>query len=378
MNVKSKTSESEKGVEVKVAESAKAVKGRCEVVGRIKLSTGVMGCDCTRDGKTLYVACIDGGIYRVDVDSKQSEKIGEHESYASSVCVLEESGLVVSAGYDGVIRWFDLKTQAPIRAVKSHAFWSWQMAASPDERFVASVTGQYAVGGYDYEPAAETEPSVQVFDAQNGKLLHSFGHLPPVQSVTFDPTSRYVAASNRMGDVHVWDVESGELAASFNTPDFTTWGVRKSHFYAGGITASAFTPEGDGLLLAGQGKMSKPITSNGRQLWQKFAWLKAPAMKMDETHRGESGLGLMETLAVHPGGGFFVMAGRVVTGDWNVGLFGLDDGVIYQSLSTKTRIVDSAFGAEGSVLFLAGMMGQGKKEKLHDDYGRIDICEVKG
>lgn len=354
----------------------------CKVVGRIKLPTGIMGCDCTADGRTVYAACIDGGIYRVDVKGKSYEKIGAHGSYASSVAVLNEAGCVVSGGYDGVLRWFDLKSGEAMREVKAHGFWSWDMACSADERFVASVTGQYMVGGYDYEPAAETESSVKVFDAASGELVWSLGHLPPVQSVVFDPSSRFVAASNRMGDVHVWDVESGARVSSFGTPDFTTWGVRKSHFFAGGITASAFTVDGKSLLFAGQGEMSKPITSNGQQLWQKFDWRGGVdgggggGKKVGETHKGESGLGLMETLCVHPGGDFFVMAGRVVTGDWNVGLFDVESGVIFQSLATKTRIVDSAFSGDGDVLFLAGMLGQGKNEKLGNDYGVIDVCEV--
>ena len=58
----------------------------------------------------------------------------------------------------------------PLRKVQAHKFWSWQMAVSPDEALVASVTGQYLAGGYKYEPAAEQEPSIRVYDAQTGEL----------------------------------------------------------------------------------------------------------------------------------------------------------------------------------------------------------------
>ena len=347
-----------------------------EVAKRIKVPTGILGCDATPDGQTLYVACIDGGIYRVDVASEEHELIGQHESYASALVTLPKSSRVVSGGYDGYLRWFDQNTGKQIRAIKAHNFWSWNISASPDERYIASVTGQYLVGGYDYEPAPETEPSVKLFDADSGKLVREWSHLPPVQSVTFDPSSRYVAAGNRLGDVHIWDVKSGKQVASFNTPDFTTWGIKKSHFFAGGISASVFTPDGDGLLLAGQGEMTKPITSNGQQLWQRFAWAEKPARKADEVHEGESGLGLMETLAVHPGGSFFLMAGRLNSGDWNAALFDMDTGSILHSISTKNRIADSVFSADGSTLFLAGMTGQGKNEKLDNDYGTIDVCKV--
>lgn len=347
-----------------------------EVDYRIKVPAGVLGCDATPDGQTLYAACIDGGIYRVDVASKKHEKIGQHESYASALVTLPQSSRVVSGGYDGYLRWFDQITGEEIRAIKAHDFWSWNMSASPDERYIASVTGQYMVGGYDYKPAPETEPSVKLFDADSGKLVREWSHLPPVQSVAFDPSSRYLAAGNRLGDVHIWDVENGKQVASFNTPDFTTWGIKKSHFFAGGITASAFTLDGKDLLLAGQGEMTKPIASNGQQLWQRFAWTEKPARKADEVHEGQSGLGLMETLAVHPSGSCFLMAGRLNSGDWNAALFDRNTGGILHSISTKTRIADSVFSSDGSTLFLAGMTGQGKGNKLSNDYGTIDVCKV--
>ncbi|MHC4995186.1 MAG: WD40 repeat domain-containing protein [Planctomycetota bacterium] len=356
--------------------STKAKPALCEVVKRIKLPSGVQGCASTRDGATLYAACIDGGVYKVDVDASKHQEIGRHGSYACSVVALENASRVISSGYDGVLRWYDLESGQAIREVKAHNFWSWDMDASANERFVATVTGQYTVGGYDYEPAPETEPSVKVFDANTGELLHSFSHLPPVQTVAFDPTGRFVAAGNRMGDVHVWDVITGKRVASFTTPDFTTWGVRKSHFYAAGITATRFTLDGRHILLAGQGEMSKPITSNGQQLWQQFAWTESPVRKSGQVRKGESGLGLMETLSMHPDGRWFVMAGKLNTGKWNVAWFDLETGAILGQLSTKNRIIDSSFNADGSRLFLAGMTGQGRDDKVTNPYGTIDVCGV--
>src|SRR5207253_1727774 len=100
----------------------------------------------------------------------------------------------------------------------AHGFWSWKMAVSSDEALIASVTGQYRAGGYKYEPAPESEPSVKVFDARTGELRHCFSHVPPVLSVAFTPDGRFLAAANMMGEVCVWDLMTEKQAAKWITP----------------------------------------------------------------------------------------------------------------------------------------------------------------
>lgn len=85
---------------------------------------------------------------------------------------------MISGGYDGVLRWHNLQTGAAIREVTAHRFWSWDMAVSANGSRVASVTGRYEVGGYKYEPAPETEPSVKVFETATGRLIRELPHTP--------------------------------------------------------------------------------------------------------------------------------------------------------------------------------------------------------
>ena len=340
------------------------------------LPTGALGLAAAADGKTLYAACMDG-VYAVDPETAAAEKLYAHDSYASGAAVVGGGRTLVTAGYDGMLRWFDLEKREPGRTVKAHDFWSWQLAASPDGTKVASVTGQYLAGNYKYEPAAEREPSVKVFDAASGELVRSFGHVPPVQAVAFSPDGKFVAAGNLMGEIRVWDVGSGDLAATWTTPDFTSWGVIKSHCYIGGITALVFTPDGNGLIAAGMGPMKDPMAGNGRQLWQRFAWQETPPRKADETHAGESGEGLMETLAVAPAGDRFVMAGRLRGGDWNVAAFDLATGKRLGAVNTGGRMTKALFSADGSRLFLAGSQGQPyKKGKPPEPFGRFDVLAV--
>ena len=69
---------------------------------------------------------------------------------------------------------------------------------------------------------------------------------------------------------------------------------------------------------------------------------------MDQTHKGDSGQGLMETLAVHPSGGHFVMGGRLRGGDWNVALFDLETGNRIAALKTGYRVTEACYNADGN------------------------------
>ena len=344
-------------------------------IHRHSLPTGVLGLDAKADGTTLYAACMDG-VYELNGETGEAKKLYAHQSYASGTALFESTGTLVSAGYDGALTWYDLKAGKQLRTVQAHGFWSWDLARSADGKYVASVTGQYLSGGPKYEPAPEREPSVMVFDAATGAVVHRLPHVPSVQAVAFSPDSKYVAAGNLMGEVRVWDVATGMQSATWTTDAFTSWGIIKSHCYLGGIFALAFTPE-NALLLAGMGPMNDPMAGNGKQLWQRFAWTDAQPKKIDQTRDSDSGEGLMETLAVHPGGKHFVMSGRLRGGAWNTGLFSLADGALVHSFKTDSRITKAVFTADGKRMLLGGTQRQPNfKDGAIPPFGHVDVYEL--
>src|SRR5882724_1300394 len=351
---------------------AEAPVAKPELVKEIKLPTAVLGLAADAAGKKLYAACFDCSLYEVNPESGEAKTFGQHESFASGIALAPRHSLLISAGYDGVLQWHDLTRKRPVKKVLAHKFWSWRMAVSPDEKYVASVTGQYLAGGYDYEPLAEREPSVKLFNARTGKIVHQLSHLPPVLSLAFSPDSRHVAAGNLMGDVQVWEVESGKQVAKWNTPDFTCWGIIKSHHYIGGIYAMTFSPDGNGLIVGGMGAMRDPMSGNGKQTWQWFSWKDQPARKVASIHDGEHGNGLMETVAFQPTGRYFILAGLMVQGKWNAGFFDAKTGSLLHSLDTKQRITKVLFSPDGKTLYLAGAIGQEPlKDGSRPQFGRI-------
>jgi hypothetical protein len=345
--------------------------------GEFKLPMGILAGSIAPEENHIVAGCMDG-VYRADLESKQFEKLYSHESYVSSVYCLSDKS-IVSAGYDGRVCWFDPVTSQVVRNEKIHQFWSWDMALSADQKLFASVTGQYLAGGYKYEPLPEREPSLIVGSVATGEVLHRLPHVPSVQAVAISPDGKSVAAGNLMGEVRVFDTENGKLQATFTTDAFTSWGIIKSHSYISGIFAMQFTADGTELLLAGMGHMRDPMAGNGRQLWQKWAWGSGEPKLVDQTHDGESGEGLMETLAIHPSNEHFLMGGRLRGGNWSVGVFGLAEGNRVAEMKTGYRVTDAKYTVDGKRLILFGTNGQPSKRNKEGDFphfGRVQIFEV--
>jgi len=346
----------------------------------ISLPTGVLGLTGNADGSRLYAACMDGRIFEIARDTCNPVAFETaHTSFASGCALLPDSKTVISAGYDGCLLWHDIQTRRLLRRIVAHDFWSWKIAMSPDGGGIASVSGQFLVGTEKYAPAPANAPTVRVFDSGSGELKHEFEHLPPVLSVAFSPDGRYLAAANMMGEIKVWELATGKMAAEIKTPDFTSWGIIKSPHYLCGIYGLAFSPDGASVLACGMGPMNDPMAGNGKMTWQRWNWQQSPPKLQSQIHEGDHGSGLMETIGFSPDGKSFLMAGRQAQGNWNVALFSEDEGKLIASIDVKSRITGHHFTADGRQLFLASTMGQPARKDGHwPDYGEIKILTISG
>jgi len=345
-----------------------------------KLPTGALGLAIAPDGSRAFAACADGAIYAVDTASGRSEAFAEkHESFASGCVLLPDGRTVISGGYDGKLLWHDVESRRCLRTVQAHRFWNWQLALTPDGSRLATTTGQYLAGSWKYEPAAEVEPSVKIFDTASGELVATFPHAPPVLSCAFSPDGKHLAAANMMGEVRVWDIQAGANSkplAQWTSPDFTSWGTIKSHHYCGGIYSLAFSPDDASLLCCGMGPMNDPMAGNGKMTWQRWNWRKGE--RIDQIKDDQRGTGLMETVAWQPDGTHFVMAGRQAQGNWNAALFSAADGSLVHSLDTKKRITQARYSADGQKLFITGANGQPqRKDGAWPSWGRLQIYRVE-
>jgi WD40 repeat protein len=163
----------------------------------VKLPAGALGLAIVPNGDTAFAACADGAIRCVDLNEGEIYTFSErHSSFASACVLLPDGRTLISGGYDGMLLWHDVQTGKCLRRVAAHKFWNWQIALSRDGQRLATTTGQYVPGGWKYEPAPETEPSVKVFDTATGNRIAAFSHVPPVMSCAFSPDGQHLAAGN--------------------------------------------------------------------------------------------------------------------------------------------------------------------------------------
>ena len=64
---------------------------KTEMLKEHSIATGVLGVDLFPDDKRALIACMDGGIYELDLESGSTTPLAKHDSYAASVSLIKDS-----------------------------------------------------------------------------------------------------------------------------------------------------------------------------------------------------------------------------------------------------------------------------------------------
>ena len=112
-----------------------------EAVRTIKLPTTVHDLALAPGGECLWVACLDGSIRGVDLETEEHFLLGEHSRYSSGGHGLQEGETVISAGYDGALLWHDVEKRSCFRRILSTLACVFEQAGwRPRDGVCATVT----------------------------------------------------------------------------------------------------------------------------------------------------------------------------------------------------------------------------------------------
>jgi hypothetical protein len=249
----------------------------------------------TPDGKRLVSAGEDRTIRVWNVATGKQEFALNAQTIISALALVGDN-LLASGGEDGSILLWDLDKRQQIGQLGRHEQAIHGLAVSPDSKLLASA------GGTWNKPLPG---ELRLWDPAKRTLIARLdGHRAQVLGLAFAPDSRSLTASDRSGDIKVWDLAS--RAASGFHDEKLAWSVQYSsggkwlalgeawgqiHLYEaatlsddsvvrahkGGVFSLAFAPRGNLLASAGH--------DGAVRLWNPLALESQPPMQIG-SHQG--------------------------------------------------------------------------------------------
>jgi hypothetical protein len=237
-----------------------------------------------------------------------------HSSFVYTVAFspdskLLASGSCVSSGPPemceaGEIRLWEVSTGRLVNVLLSGRFWVLGLAFSPDGRFLAAGSSDYAV---------------YLWDVSTGNLLQTLGgHRAPVWAVAFSPDGQLLASASTDGTVRLWE-PTGKLVRVLNAQS--------------GVNDVAFSPDGR-LIAAALGQPNNAVL-----IWEVSS---GQLVRVLQGHTDE-----VIAVAFDPGNKFLASG----SSDTTVRLWEVASGKPMQMLALHTLPVPSvAFSPKGNVL----------------------------
>lgn len=178
----------------------------------------------SRDGR-LLAAMGERGVTLWDTVSGQRAASRIDLSDASGLALGPDGRSLVTGGFDGWVRFWDLEVGRQRLAVRAHEGFATALALSDDGRTLAS--------------ASHGDRVARIWDVVTGRrLVELRGHTASVLAVAFAPGGRLVVTGGSDEAVRLWDVPSGRDRGRLRCP-----GIRP--------VALAFSSDGRALAAGG-------------------------------------------------------------------------------------------------------------------------------
>ena len=196
----------------------------------------VISADYARDGATVVTAGGESLLYRpgdVVVWKADGARVGDlagHPTAVWAVKVSKDGKLAATAGYDGLVKLWDLPARTLKADLKKHKGWVRAVDLSPDGTKLAT---------------AGEDGTVVLWNTADGKEIKTIAaHAGPVTAIGFSPDGGTIATGGGDKLVKLWDAATGNEKGKLEGHGDALWAV-------------AYSPDGSKLATAGADRTIK-------------------------------------------------------------------------------------------------------------------------
>ncbi|VTS01514.1 WD40 repeat domain-containing protein [Tuwongella immobilis] len=245
----------------------------------------------------LYVAGDDTVVSLFDLLAQKKEPLSKwtkHDNYISTLSLRKtgDKTELVSGSFDRSLIWWDTTKGEPTRVIAdAHQGWI------RDSVFTPSGDRLITVGD---------DMLAKVWDANSGKLIRTLDghpketpqfHVTALYDVAISADGKWLATGDRIGEVRVWELDTGKEAGRFSVPTVYTYDDRQRKRSLGGIRALAFSRDGKYLAVGGMAQVGNVDGLAGKVHLEIWDWQKPQAKVITGA---ENHVGMIASLQFHP------------------------------------------------------------------------------
>lgn len=201
-----------------------------------------------------------------DLDTGRHRVLQGHSSWVRSLDFSADGRQLFSACWGGEVKIWntDDDTPQPVRTLAAHQGAARFVRVSPDGQ-------QLATCGNDL--------LVKLWEIESGKLIHSFaGHQRHVYGVDFHPAGQHLVSQDLMGQIFVWDLETGGESRRVDGSVMTGYD-NKFAADMGGARDMQFRPDGNQWASAGITKVTNSFAGIQEPIIVLFDWASGKEVK---------------------------------------------------------------------------------------------------